>query len=330
MSTSAASASARHPGSPQEEVGTTKYSALIPVFNSADVVGQTIDLTTAFFERHGLKYEIILVNDGSRDGSWGVLKRKAQENGNVTAINLLKNYGQHVAYLCGLRNATGDYVITLDDDLQNPPGEMIHLIEKARLGHDVVFGKFERKRHSLARRIGSKAISFVNRRIFGQPKGLVVSNFRILRRDVVDRICNYQAHYPYITGLALLFSNNPSHVTVEHRERSIGKSNYNLGRIAKLVVTILLSYSSLPLQLSASIGFTVALASFVLGAFFLGRRLFLGTEVPGWTTLVVLLAFFNGVTTLMLSMMGEYLMRILNQISVSRPYEVVDRVSSDG
>lgn len=309
---------------------TVKYSVLIPVYNSADLVGRTIDRTVAFFKEQDLSYEIVLVNDGSRDRSWQVIKEKASRTPNVVAINLLRNYGQHMANFCGLQYVTGDYVITLDDDLQNPPEEIIHLISKAQEGHDVVFGQFRAKRHSLARKLGSKLIGLINHYIFHKPKGLAVSNFRILRRDVVDRIRTYRAHYPYTTGLALLFSNNPANVTVAHREREQGKSNYTLFQIAKLVMTILFSYSSFPLRLSAALGFAVAIGSFSIGGFFLVHRFVSGTEVPGWTTLVVLLAFFNGVSTLMLSMLGEYVIRVLNQISVAQPYDVIEKVTKDG
>ena len=308
----------------------TKYSAVIPVFNSAQIVGKTIEETVSFFESQQLSYELILVNDGSSDRSWDVILDKATSNGKVVGINLLRNYGQHTANLCGLDHASGDYVITLDDDLQNPPSEIAHLIDKAHEGHDVVFGVFQTKQHSFWRRLGSRAVSALNTRIFGKPPGLSVSNFRILERDVVDRIRAHRTHYPYMTGLALLFSRDPANVVVEHHERRAGKSSYTPLRIARLVAAILFSYSSFPLRLMAGVGFSIATASFLIGATFVANRLLVGTAVPGWTTLAVLLAFFNGVTILMLSMLGEYVVRILNQISASRPYEVAETVPRSG
>jgi glycosyltransferase involved in cell wall biosynthesis len=306
------------------------YSVLIPVFNSVQIVGQTIDTLVAVMEQHGLDYELVLVNDGSRDRSWSVLQEKAGSNPNIIAINLLRNYGQHVANLCGLRHTSGDYVITMDDDLQNPPEEILHLIAKAEEGHDVVFGEFRVKRHGLSRRLGSRLISMVNRRVFGQPKTLSVSNFRILRKDVVERICRYKTHYPYITGLAVMLSQNPAHVPVEHRPRPVGKSNYNLFSISKLVLTILLSYSAFPLHVAAFTGILTAFFSFVLGIGVLIHRFVRGTEVPGWTTLAVLVAFFSGIILLMLSMLGEYVVRLIHQSSIEHPYEVVETVGRRG
>ena len=119
------------------------YTAVIPVFNSAEILGETIAQTVRFFEEQQLEYELVLVNDGSVDSSWEVIRDNAAKNSRIVGINLLRNYDQHTANLCGLQNATGDYVITLDDDLQNPPQEIAHLIQTAREGHDVVFGVFQ-------------------------------------------------------------------------------------------------------------------------------------------------------------------------------------------
>lgn len=302
------------------------YSVVIPVFNSAALVGQTIDRVVEFFTRAQLRYELVLVNDGSRDGSWEICKRKAQMNQHIVALNLLRNYGQHNANLAGFREASGDYIVTMDDDLQNPPEEITHLIGEAMKGRDVVFGKFERKQAAGYRALGSKAISMINRRIFGQSGDLAVSNFRIIRRDVVDRICASRTAYPYITGQALLYSSNRAHVPVRHEPRREGASTYSFVRILRLVMTILFSYSSFPLRLAAFGGFMVSGLAFVLGLVYLGQGAVNGTRVEGWTTLVVLLAFFNGVTIALLSMLGEYIVRTLNAVSAHEPYHVVERV----
>ncbi|MGH3355027.1 MAG: glycosyltransferase family 2 protein [Nocardioidaceae bacterium] len=303
------------------------YSIVVPVFNSVEIVGETVDRIVEVFEQADLWYELILVNDGSHDGSWAVIADKARANPRIIALDLLRNYGQHHANLAGFRESSGDYVVTMDDDLQNPPDQVLTLIDKAMCGHDVVFGKFDRKRAAGYRRLGSIAISMVNRRIFGQPTDLAVSNFRILRRDVVRRICASRTAHPYITGQALQASNNGAHVSVRHEPRPVGKSNYGLVRILRLVLTILFSYSSYPLRLGAFAGFLLSAASFVIGAVYLVLGLIGRTNVQGWTTLAVLLSVFSGFIIAMLSMIGEYVVRTLNAVSVSEPYHVVDRVS---
>ena len=213
--------------------------------------------------------------------------------------------------------------------MQNPPEEIIHLVNKAKEGYDVVLGQFKKKEHSLFRRFGSRLIAFVNRRIFLQHEGLVLSNFRIIRRDVVDRICAYKSCYPYITGLVLMFSSRPANVTVEHKERPVGKSHYSIRRIVRLVMRILFNYSSYPLRLVTVFGLIVSALSFLLGVYYLGKKLFTTVGVPGWTTLVVLISFFNGITLLLLGMLGEYLIRMVNQTSTAAPYHISRIVRSD-
>jgi glycosyltransferase involved in cell wall biosynthesis len=244
----------------------------------------------------------------------------------VIALDLLKNYGQHHANLAGLRAASGDYVITMDDDLQNPPDQALLLIEEAMTGKDVVFGEFEHKQAAGYRRLGSKLIAAINRRVFGQPADLVVSNFRILRRDVVDRICASRTAHPYLTGQALMYSSRRSHVRVRHDQRPIGSSNYSLGRILRLVLTILFTYSSYPLRFGALLGFAMSFVSMVLGAFYLLSGVLGNTDVEGWTTLVVLVSVFNGFTIALLSMLGEYVVRTLDAVSNHESYHVVARV----
>ena len=311
---------------PPDATGFT-YSIVIPVYNSERIVGETIDRVVDTFTRAGLKFELILVNDGSPDGSWEVIADRARRLPGVVALDLLKNYGQHYANLAGLAEATGDYVITMDDDLQNPPEEALRLIDKAVTGgHEVVFAEFAQKAAPGFRRIGSRLIGQVNRRIFGQPADLVVSNFRILRRDVVDRILGSRTAYPYLTGQALMFSGDRANVTVRHDPRPVGRSNYNLGRILKLVVTILFSYSSWPLRAAALLGFTVSALSFLLGGVLVIRALVRDDGVPGWTSIMVLLSVFAGTIIALLSMIGEYVVRTLNTVSSSEAYHVVRRV----
>lgn len=303
------------------------YSVVIPVYNSEQIVGETVRRVVDVFEGAGLRYEIVLVNDSSPDHSWRVISELARSHQHIIALNMLKNYGQHHANLAGFMESSGDFVITMDDDLQNPPDQALLLIDAAMQGHDVVFGRFDRKQAAGYRQIGSKLIGMINRRVFGQPDDLAVSNYRVLRRDVVDRICASRTAHPYVTGQALLFSNNPGNVSVRHEPRTVGKSGYNLGRILRLVLTILFSYSSYPLRAAALAGFALSALSFLLGAFYLVHGLVHRTSVPGWTTLIVLLSVFNGFVIAMLSMLGEYVVRTLNAVSVEQTFHVIERVA---
>jgi polyisoprenyl-phosphate glycosyltransferase len=302
------------------------YSVVIPVYNSANIVTDTISRIRDFFRSQSLRFEIILVNDGSSDDSWVVITALAKEHSEVIAINLLKNYGQHHANLCGFRQAKGDYVITMDDDLQNPPEEIAKLIQKVQEDYDLVIGRFESKQHSLVRRIGSQFVGWLNRKVFEVNDSLVLTNFRIIRRDVVDRICRDKSFAPYIPGLALQYSSRRCNVLVRHLPRAAGKSNYTWRRILRLVATILFNHSSIPLRYGAAFGFIVAGISFFLSLYFLLEAMISGTNAPGWASLAVLLSFFNGVLILLLSVIGEYLIRVLREVGTQRSYEIKEIV----
>jgi glycosyltransferase involved in cell wall biosynthesis len=307
-----------------------RYSVVVPVFNSESVVATTVSNTVNFFTTAGHDYELVLVNDGSKDRSWEIVKSLAKRNRRIKAINLVKNYGQHAAVLCGFRHASGDYVITMDDDMQNPPEEIAHLIRKIDEGYDAVFGKVTIKHHPLIRRLGSKLVGYLHTKVFGKPKDISLTNFRIIRRSVVRRILQYKTHYPYIPGLILMFAGTLANVPVEHRERLHGKSNYTAERIARLMLTLLFSYSSYPLRLLSATSFFVSFISFSVGVFFLLKALLVGSRVQGWSSLVVLIAFFNCFTTVLLGMFGEYLWRIMNQASGGRSYYVKEFVGDEG
>lgn len=298
------------------------YSVVIPVYNSANIVAKTVSRIRDFFLSQALQFQIILVNDGSTDGSWAVIAILAKECPEVIAINLLKNYGQHHANLCGFREAKGDYVITMDDDLQNPPEEISKLIHAIQEGHDLVIGRFESKQHSIVRRIGSQFVGWLNRKVFKVNDELILTNFRIIHRDVVSRICRDKSFAPYIPGLVLKYSSRRCNVLVQHLPRAEGKSNYTWRKILRLVANILFNHSTIPLRYGAAFGFIVAGISFFLSLYFLLESMISGTNAPGWASLVVLLSFFNGVLILLISVIGEYVIRILREIGTQCSYEI--------
>jgi polyisoprenyl-phosphate glycosyltransferase len=306
-----------------------KYSIVIPVYNSEGIVGETIERTLKYCREEKLQFELILINDNSTDNSWRIISEKARGNEEVVAIRLLRNYGQHVANLCGFRHATGDFIITMDDDLQNPPEEIGKLISLAEKGHDLGIGRFKEKKHSLFRRIGSRLVGQINKRIFNAPRGLILSNFRIIRKDVINRVCQHKTGYPYVPGMLLMYASRPANVEVEHQKRITGASNYNIWRILKLISEILFNYSSFPLRLVAGSGLLIALASFLLSGFYLIKGLFVGADVPGWTTVVVLLSFFNGMALLVLGMVGEYLVRLIRHTNNGETYHMTEIVGGE-
>lgn len=292
-----------------------RYSIVIPVYNSATFIDRTIAELREYLESRSLDYEIILVNDGSKDHSWERLCALAEENRRIVPVDLLKNYGQHSAIFTGFSLVRGDFVITMDDDAQNPPSEIDRLIEKIGEGYDIVFGKFREKKHSFFRRQGTKLIDYLNRKIFGKPADLALTNFRIVRREVIDRVVTHRTTIPYIPGLLLIYSGKPGNVLLEHRERIEGKSNYTMKKILQLVSRIVFGYSSYPLRALSAAGLFFSLAGFLYGTALIVKKLVAGTSVEGWTTIAVLISFFGGFIVLMLGMIGEYVVRAVQQLS---------------
>ena len=297
-------------------------SVVIPVYNSQAILPKTMARLAGFFREHPYRHEIIFVCDGSPDDSWQVLEQIKAEHENVLIIDLMRNFGQHSAMICGLKHAQGDYVITMDDDLQNPPEQIVHLVEKIEEGYDVVFGQFDQKMHGLVRRLGSKLVNWLNVKLFKKPPGLVLTNFRIIRREIVEAVCDVRTSYPYLPGLLLMSGKTFANVRVEHHAREEGQSNYTAKAIARLVWRIIFNYSAFPLRALCGIGAFMALVAFAVGVFIVIRRFLKETSAPGWTTLVVLISFYQGLTLVILGALGEYVVRIVNDVSGRKAYRI--------
>tara|TARA_B110000046_G_scaffold74336_1_gene82296 strand:- start:1222 stop:2160 length:939 start_codon:yes stop_codon:yes gene_type:complete len=298
------------------------YSIVIPVYRSEQIIEKTITRIIDISVLKDFNIELVLVNDGSPDNSWSIIETAAQNDSRIKAINLLKNYGQHTAVYCGIKESTGDFIITMDDDLQNPPEELHHLIEKINEGYDLVFAEFNQKMHAGFRKLGTRLVSYFNNKIFGKPKDLKLTNFRIFTRATANRLIAYKTNYPYIPGLLLMSASKMANVKTEHHAREIGSSNYTLVRILKLMARLLFNYSSYPLTMVSGAGIFISVMSFFAGLFFIAKSVFLGVDVEGWTTIVALLSFLCGFILIMLGIMGEYLARIMNQLASSEPYQI--------
>jgi glycosyltransferase involved in cell wall biosynthesis len=303
------------------------------VYRSQAVVGRTVaellDFLASEPSLEGRPYEVILVDDGSPDDSWSVIAGIADKVAEVKALRLLRNYGQHCANLAGFAESRGTWVVTMDDDGQNPPTAIPALLEKAAEGHDVVFGRLARKEASSTRKIGSRIVSAINRRVFHQPADLAVSNVRLLHRTVVERILEDRTPFPYITGQAILHSADPADVEIDHRARLAGESGYGAGKIARLVLDILFSYSVWPLRAMALLGAVIALLSMIAAGIYVVRGLTGATQVEGWATLAVLVSLLGGITIGLLSMLGEYVVRIMLRVRDLPRYVVATRVPDE-
>jgi len=289
-------------------------SVVIPAFNSGAFVGLTIHKVLASMEEIGQPFEIVVVNDGSTDNTWQVLVDIARQDVRVTAVNLLKNYGQHSALLCGLRQTCGKFVVTLDDDLQNPPEEINRLLQFClEHRHDLVIGRFSSPQKARFRQFGTGVVDKIVTRVFNKPPSLKLSTFRIIRRDVVNRVCQSSNPTPYITGELLFAAASIANIDVRHDARIAGKSTYNPLKILELVRRITFSYSTELLRIACRLGTLIAAISFVISAILTVREVIVSKALPGWTSMFTAVSFFSGMIILLLSMIGEYLSIVLQQ-----------------
>ncbi|WP_128544865.1 glycosyltransferase family 2 protein [Larkinella soli] len=302
-------------------------SIVIPVYNSENTLASLVDrLQTALA---AIPFEVILVNDGSRDRSEAVGLRLAEQYGNVTFVSLRKNFGEFNAVLCGLNYVRGKYAVIIDDDFQNPPEEIRKLVRTAEAGrYEVVYSYYRNKRHHWFRNLGSRLTNALATRLLGKPKGLYLSSFKLIRRDVVGEIIRYRGPYPYIDGLIFRVTRNVGAVEVSHQPRAEGTSNYTLSKLLSLFINVLVGYSPLPLRVFTAAGF--GLLALGLGS---GLALALAGFAGWWAVsvgqlLACLLLLCTGFLGSFLGIMSEYLGKLFLTQSGLPPYVVKKEVLS--
>ncbi len=304
-----------------------KISIVVPVYNSEDCVlefNKAIQDAFSSFD----DYELILVNDKSKDKSWEKIEEVCKLNSKAIGISLRKNFGQDSALLAGLRMTQGEYVVIMDDDLQHAPADIFKLYEQCKKGYDVCYAKFPEKKQTGWKNMGSNLNGRLSEKLLNKPKEIYLSPFKIIKREVVDEIVKFPGSYPYIDATILTVTSNLTQVEVEHHERYKGKSNYNLFRSLIVFVNHATNYSIYPLRLVTLTGFTASAVSFILGIVYLIEYLEgynRGVEVEGWTTLVVLTIFFGGLILVSLGLIGEYIGRIFMSVN-EKPQYSVDKV----
>ncbi|MCE7073316.1 MULTISPECIES: glycosyltransferase family 2 protein [Dyadobacter] len=282
-----------------------KLSVVIPVYNSEKTIGPLVEtLQTALAE---VSFEIVMVNDGSRDGSEKVCKQLAEHYANVRFISLRRNYGEFNAVICGLNWAYGDYCVMIDDDFQNPPEEILKLIKVAENdGNDVVYTYYSKKEHSVGRNLGSKLVNWLTSYLLNKPKDLYLSSFKLIRQEVVQEITKYKGPYPYIDGLIFRITRNIGTVQVTHLKREEGASNYTWQKLISLFLNILFCYSSLPIRIFLPIGLGLSLFGFLLLCY-LTVQWVMGPDPKGWQVVTATLISIGGIQCTLLSVLGEYI-----------------------
>ncbi|WP_375445422.1 glycosyltransferase family 2 protein [uncultured Fibrella sp.] len=298
-----------------------ELSIIIPVYNSertlTPLLERLMDCLTTY------EFEVILINDGSKDRSEWVCSRLANRFSNVRAVSLRRNFGEFNAVLCGLNFAVGQFAVIIDDDFQNPPEAIVALLQEAQAHeYDVVYSRYEQKQHNWFRNAGSDLTNALATYLLRKPSELYLSSFKLIRREVIDEIIRYKGPYPYIDGLIFRVTSNVGSVLVPHHSRQEGRSNYTVRKLISLFLTVLVGYSVLPLRVLTGIG-----ASLLGFSIWLGIVLFVG-KVTGW--LVVrewelafwIVAMLGGLQLLFVGILGEYVGRLSMTQSGMPPYVV--------
>lgn len=298
-----------------------KLSVVIPVYNSEKTIHILVKTLLKVLDQYDL--EIVLVNDGSKDKSELVCESLAQTDERVKFISLRKNSGEHNTVMCGLNFSTGDYIAVIDDDLQNPPSEIIRLLQKAIIGkHDVVYAKYEVKQHSVFRNFCSYLNNLFAFYMLNKPPGLYLSSFKVISRDIIKDIISYKGPFPYLDALILRITDNIGSETVLHESRKNGKSNYTLKKLFSLYLNVFINYSIRPLRVVTIIGIFISIVSVILSVSIIYEKIFLGNVTPGWTFLAILSLFSIGLTFIVIGLLGEYIGKIMMSLNNSPQYLV--------
>jgi len=284
-------------------------SIVIPVYRGAATIRTLVEALAALRPHGGL--EIVLVNDGSPDNS-GEIGRDLVRTTPVPVVYIehMRNFGEHNAVMTGLRHARGGYVITMDDDLQNPPEEVTRLYDHARLGGwDVVYTRYAEKRHAAWRNLGSRFANWVADRLLDKPRGLYLSSFRCMAAAVVRSVTRYRGPYPYVDGLIMQVTQHIDSIEVAHLPRAVGRSNYNLRRLVLLWLNLATSFSLAPLRLAVFAGAAMAAVGMAGAVATIAEALYTRATPSGWASTMTAIMLVGGVQSMILGIMGEYVGR---------------------
>ena len=306
-------------------------SIVIPCYRSetmiAGVVGD-IDREMKQLE-DAYRYEIILVNASSPDGTFEAIRRLCQDKPYIPGVNLARNFGQHAALMAGFRQMKGDYLVCMDDDGQTPASSIGDLIRGLEEGRDVVYAKYEHKHHNAFRNFGSRVNDWMLCFMLGKPKDLYISSFFVAKRFIVDEMLRYENAFPYVIGLVLRATKNIGNVVVEHHDRRAGESGYTLGKLFSLWFNGFTSFSEKPLRIATMAGVGCAALGFLYGLYTVIKKLVNPLVPVGFSSLMAAIMFIGGMLMLMLGLIGEYVGRMYICMNNAPQYVIREIVKNE-
>lgn len=307
-----------------------KLSFVVPCYRSANSISDVVNRIVTTVKADGrYDYEIICVDDCSPDNTLDVLRSLAKKSHNIKVIALSKNFGQHGALMSGYNHITGDIVISLDDDGQNPPEEVFKLIDKVNEGYDLVSAKYPEKKHGFIRRLGSKISFFMSRNLVGMPKHIELNSYCAFRRFIADEIIKYSNPYPFVHGLMLRVTRNIANVEISHQERQQGQSGYTLSKLFGLWMNGFTAFSEKPLRIASILG-GLSVGSSFIGFLVLIIKKIINPEFLAFSySLLFVIILLFGITMLLIGLLGEYIGRMYICINNAPQYAVREKINFD-
>ena len=305
-------------------------SVVVPVFNGAETLRELLARIRSSLAPTATNFELILVNDGSRDQSWSVIESLAGEDPVVIGLNLMHNYGQHNALLAGIMRASHPIIVTMDDDLQHPPEELPKLLEAIHEGHDVAYGKPAKREHALWRNLSSRILKGSLRLALGADMAEKSSAFRAFRGELRKGFARFSDAQVSIDVLLSWTADRVAWVEVEHHPRKQGRSGYSLRKLLGLTLSMVTGYSTLPLRVASGLGLLSAGFGLGLFVYVVVKRLLQETYVPGFTFLAAAIALFAGLQLFTMGVIGEYLARVHFRTMGKPPYVIREETRNDG
>ncbi len=300
-----------------------EYSVLIAVYNSEKTLEELLRRIQAAFLTVSDDYEVILVDDGSRDRSWQVLERLQAKDARIKIIRLSRNFGQHKALMCGIQYCQGEYTLLLDDDLQDPPEELPKLIQEIQKDSevDMICGKPSGKYNSWIRKTGGELYHFFQEKMM-YGSSVRFTSCLIMRRTVAREIAANRSKNPLLSQIVFNITGRVRNIELRREARKQGHSGYGIGKIFSHIMDLLVNHSDLPLRLVSISGFASATISLLMILFYLHQYFTSGVGVSGWTTLVIINLFFPGLILLSFGVVGQYLIRIVREVNFTPQYVI--------
>jgi dolichol-phosphate mannosyltransferase len=306
-----------------------ELSVVIPVFNEADNLGNLYARLTNVLAQIGSPYEIVFVDDGSRDESLAILRAQVADDAHVVVVELARNFGHQVAISAGLDHARGDGVIVMDADLQDPPEVLPQFVAKWREGHDVVYAIRTRRKEGWLKRSAYAAFYRLLKRVANIDIPLDAGDFCIMDRRVVELLTGMPERNRFVRGIRSWVGLDQVGLAYERHARHAGQPKFTLTRLVYLALDGLVSFSYLPLRVITMLGFGVSLLSIILALFYAVKKLTVGLNPPGFATIIVAIFFLAGMQLITIGVIGEYIGRIFEEVK-RRPLYVVRRLSKGG